>query len=342
MMKATLLLVLLLNAFAALSCPMCNIHNYLYSSVKSSKNIYTARVLNATAPDRANVQIEAVLIKEANSELVVGKTLDVYLYSAEKHENDTFIFSDPRTHGVQFDILDVRHEWEVRYLMDSTRVVSSVSEAIQLLEGVSTKSNADGLDYLKIHLEEARIPLQQRIAALRAECQTKPEDFYHAYRLGNLARALLQVCDATNLAFIQEELKAIAAIDPGIVSVDKLHLYYKPSLGEYLHNYLLGATDSTIKKTLIAAYIQQINETSNASNSYLAYALGFEDLHYLDQLKLNETNRLAVVQGLIFTALWYDFYWQKKQLIPLIEKIQQLNTDQEMKQFIEKRFEEKK
>lgn len=26
-------------------------------------------------------------------------------------------------------------------------------------------------------------------------------------------------------------------------------------------------------------------------------------------------------------ALWYDFYWQKKQLIPLIEKIQQLNTD---------------
>lgn len=337
-MKQVVIILFLLFASEVSACPMCNIHNYLYASVNASTKIYRGKVVASKKDNKATIEVLEIIKNEDKKTLKVGELIVQYLFDAEDKIGNEYIFSNPMMSGVKFEILDTRHEWEVKYLIDSTRSVSSVTEAIRLLECVSRKSNQDGLDYIKANFETAYDSLYFRIAEFRNECQANSSDFYNAYRLTNLTNAFLIQNDSRTRQLLLEEIKSIQVFDPGIITVDSLKYNGSSPLGEYLRQILKSSQKTEFNTELIAKYIDVLNDSSTSSGIYFAYALSFNNVEDFNKLTIGDNNVTFITLGLLSSALWYRAYWQRDNIKPLLAKIEEINKDPKITEFINKRF----
>ncbi len=337
-MKLVVVILFLLFASEAGACPMCNIHNYLYSSVTASTKIYRGKVIESRKDNKAIIEVLEIIKDEDKQNTKVGKLIVQYLYNAEDKIGNEYLFSNPMISGVKFEILDTRHLWEVKYLIDSTRTVSSVTEAIRLLECVSRKSNQDGLNYIQANFSAAYDSLFHRISELRNECQTNSADFYNAYRITNLINALTIQKDARTKKILFQEIDSIRVFNTGKITVDSLKYNGTSPFGEYLRQILKSSKETGYHEELIEAYVDVVNNSQTTSGIYFVYALSFNDLEDLNKLEIRSDNQYHITLGLLSAALWCRYYWQRDNIKPLLDKIEVINIEPEITEYINKRF----
>lgn len=337
-MKQLLPLLFVLLSHPLLACPMCNIHNYLYSSVNSSTFIYHGKVVKAKKDDHAIVEIIEILKDEKQELPKVGELTTVYLYDPNEKIGDEFIFSNPFGHGPTFECVETDLKWEINYLIDSTRKVSTIDEALRLVEGISYKSNQDGIDYIEHHFSEAFDALVARMIALRRECQLDKDVYFGSYRLSNLVRALTTVPNERTKPILLQEVDSIQSVEYEKINVDDLRFNGSSPIGEYLRSILACTKKETFHKELIKSYRNALDNGSTSSNLYFVYALAFEHLEQLDTLEINDKNRDTIVLGLLSTARNLQYYRQRQKLEPILSKMKELNQNDEIKENIDKRF----
>lgn len=336
-MKQLAFILFFLVASKANSCPACNIHNYLHSSLNASTLIYRGKIVKVENEETI-VEVLEIIRAEGKKKIKIGDLIPEYVFKAKEKIGNEYLFSNPMISGVTFDILDVRHSWEVKYLIDSTRVVSSVTEAIKLLECVSRKSNQDGLDYIKANFNSAYESLYQRIVEFRQECQTNGDDFYNAYRLTNLINAFTAQNDDRTQKILLQELDSIQKFIPEPMTVENLKYDGISPLGEYLRYILRNTKDSLYHNELTEKYIAILNDQTTSAGIYFAYALSFDNINEMIKIEITDNNRNSITLGILNTALWYKYYWQKDKIAPLLAKIEEINNDPEITEYINKRF----
>ena len=182
-MRRLILFFILCFSFNAFACPACNIHNYLFSTINASTTIYRGKIISVDK-DKAKVEVMEIL-KNKKNDIQISEIRSEYLYQEKGKIGSEFLFCNPMISGVKFEVLDKRMEWEVKFLIDTANVVSTPSDAIKLIEGISNESYRLGIEYVKTNFEVSYDLLYRRMVEFRKECQLTKEDFFNAYRLGN-------------------------------------------------------------------------------------------------------------------------------------------------------------
>jgi len=122
-----------------LACPACNIHNYLAASVRSSTDIFHGEVLRQVDDKTAEIKVLRVL----RGKRKIGAAVKSRMYGAKKYVGEEFIFSNPTSHQPTFEVLQLKHEDEVLFLIQKESSVDSVEEAIKRVQGVSVVTDAE-------------------------------------------------------------------------------------------------------------------------------------------------------------------------------------------------------
>lgn len=340
MIKSITFMIFLFGALYSSGCPACNIHNYLYHSVNLSSTIYHGRVLEILEENKVKIEVLEIIKNDDGKLSEIGEIVTEYLHAAKDKVGEEFLFSNPSRSTVKFPVLDVRHSWEVKYLIDSTRVVSSTTEAIILLECVSIKSNRDGREYILKNYAESIDSLSQRIIELRRSCQMEQEDFYNSHRITNLIGALTIESNDYTKSFLIGEIDSIRNFDSGSITLDSLKYNGVSPIGEYLRYILYNSENTKYFRNLIDRCLESINNNSNSNVVYFAYALSFSEPKSFKKVEVSNENRQHITLGVLSSALWNKFYWQKKNISPLLKIIESVNTDPEVLSFITQKFED--
>jgi hypothetical protein len=112
-------------AAPARGCPMCNMHNYLAFSVRSSSDIYVATVLKPVAENRAQLRVLRVLRGSARP----GDLRTTDLWDAKRDVGNTLIFCNPTSRQPNWDSLPVELEAEINWLLATVRMAPGEAAA---------------------------------------------------------------------------------------------------------------------------------------------------------------------------------------------------------------------
>jgi hypothetical protein len=191
MMKKTLCVFFVafsfLSAQQAVGCPYCNIHNFLASSVKSSKNIFLGEVIRQVDDETASIRVLKVL----RGDHKVGLKVNGKMYRSEKAVGERFIFSDPTSWPPTFEVLPQDFEDEVQFLIQDKPSVDNMEEAIKRVQGVSVETQRIGMEYIAERHAAAVQPLIAELNSLMPQVFSNKDIFFGEHRLGKLAEALL-------------------------------------------------------------------------------------------------------------------------------------------------------
>jgi hypothetical protein len=338
-MKYLLVVIGVFSFFQAFSCPMCNIHNYLDGSIQASKNIYKGKVIEEKEDGVFSIEVMEIFKMDEKKPFVIGDVKGEYLYPSIREIGSEFIFCDPFTSGLSFRILEPQLEYEVKYLMDSTRTISSPSQAVHLLEGISWSSYREAREYIEDNYSKCFDLLAERVVELRKKCQAKEDRFYSEHRLTNLMSGLLININERSKNLVLSEIESIARGDHGVISVDSLTRRRTSVINEYLRDILGSTRDTDFGDTLVKKYTEYVNSDSTSVITYFTYALAFKGGDALDHITMTDINRKYIVLGLVSAALWNDWYWQRDEIPPLLKKIEDFTPSEEVQAFVDKRFE---
>ena len=341
-MKSFLIPIALITLSTTIThaCPYCNIHNYLHTSVKSSTLIYKGKILKAKGKDDALVQVVEIIRSGKSEQIAVGQIRQEPLYHPKDEIGQTYIFSNPVFNSPTYPVLSVDFEEEIRFLVDSTRMITTVEEAIRRTEGVSTYSTDMGLAYVREHYDSCYPHLVGRIQKLRAIAFENPDCFYAGHRIKNLTAALFISDNEWSRNFFLAEIDTVMASKPMKVNWRNIPVYNEAIQGDYLRAMLMHSKDFEKTHAVIRLKIREAIEHNETSNLvFCAYAMGFDDYSPIAFDELSKEQRNFIALGFYYAAKSNRMNWANLKKNPgLIDLAVQLSTSKELTELIRKNF----
>jgi hypothetical protein len=227
----------------------------------------------------------------------------------------------------------------VSYLADTTRQPESINDAMRLLECVSNECNYAGKKYVSEHFNDCYDSLTTRISKLRSENQfSESNEFFQTHRITTLTKALLSGTDNRISSFLLSEMELIRNTNHGNINLDSLSYNGATPLGEYLRVIYKESGTKSFTATIQGSFIEALRSDTGSVLVYYSYALASEDLPKLKEIEFSKGQMDFVVLGTLSAALWYRYYWDRKATPPLLSYLDKINTDQDVKDYIDRRF----
>ncbi|MCD6050163.1 MAG: hypothetical protein K0Q55_1566 [Verrucomicrobia bacterium] len=175
------------------ACPDCNIHNYLFSSLRSSSNVFVGEFVGS-----GKVKVTKVY-RGTN---VVGTVVDVKTGSSAFNDNQ-LIFSDPKSHDLNFERLPLDFDWETKFILRkpwaepdlypqdgiskyNQKTIPDVNhkvDALRAVQGISIVTRELGLQYVKANAADCALLIESEITRLQSNlvANGKPRRFTYSY-----------------------------------------------------------------------------------------------------------------------------------------------------------------
>lgn len=323
-------LFLSLTSLAAQACPACNIFNYLYSSINSSKNIFIGELVSDDAQMHGTARVLRVVKGEYSPDAVVNVTTR---YSPEIGK--TYIFSDPTLGGPDFPMLDwdplledecrflvrlPQSEWMPSQDASSNQEIASIErrlrrrsdlikrsmgefvkdadEAVVLAQGTSNLSRLCGFSYIRQHPAETDTKLRDAIAKAKERASVPEASWMERYRLGNLAEALLLQPTPKGESLARQEVEAFLKASPEVMDFTKESACYRSTARAYytlsLIRFAPSKLNRDIKRLLLEGY-PRLRGLQLAEATNVLCELGYKPA--------NLQSRLTAGEGLDYFAL---------------------------------------
>lgn len=329
------------SAFTVLTaCPACNVHNYLYSSVLKSPVIYKGVVIEDCGEGRASVVVLNVIRADSSFKNSVSDTVVTRLHTPGEKIGETFIFLNPGfSRGPTFELLSDQYETEIIFLSDTSREIKDVTEAILMVEGVSTHSNRMGMDYIENNYLECFDSLTVRINSFRTESFSNPDMFFANYRMGNLCRALLLKESPEAENFIFSQIDSVSNYMFTDIDWNKPPFRGETPAGEMLRSFLTESGEfKLLNGKILSRYFLEMSDSDNNSGVYFAYAFSFTEFKIKVFQDLNGIQKNRVATGMVLAALWNKYWFRHNERDFLAQSALKLSTDETLNSFIREKF----
>lgn len=330
------IIFIILSSGKLFACPACNIHNYLAINVQSSSFIVIGTVIEAIDDNVALVKVVEVIRQDSIDKHQPGDTISKYVYKAASKIGTKMIFLNPMNLGAKFPTHNIKSEFEIRFLEDSSRKIQNIDEALHMIEGISRSSIRMGIDYLKDHYKQNRDILIGRIVKFRQEVTAEKEDYFVEFRIMNLVRALLSVDDSSNLNFLISEIDSIHS-QPTMINWGKAEYNGKTFQGNYFRA-MIKYSDEENRENIIQKMLNIIQTDSTSSVVYAAYALSFNHFNRIKTKSLSAYQKDLVAMGMAYTASERYTWRASDDAIVLVEKALDITTNSDLERAIRKRF----
>lgn len=367
------LLVLILTATNCPACPMCNIHNYLYESVATSKNIFVAKVVKAAGERKA----EAEVIRVLRGGHKPGGKVEVELWKPAENIGKTYVFSDPASMGPDFPSLPIFYEEEVQFLialsdsqgyrgMRPRKVhgeakppppkTQNVAEALRQACYYSNAGRHFGLAYiekLKMH------PAAEIIRALDA--LDKTPEVHRPHHMRCLIHALLLRRTQQGEKWVLDVIRKAVAAPPRKMDYEKVD-YWTPYEAERLKA-LVGCSDPNWQvipfcnmefnrarlpglrdkqiKILLDTY-PKMGLAAMADATYALCATKLATAEKLEALLKDATNRDGMVLGLYWTEMRRAYWAMGGPKVTVLQPLLDKATDPALRKIIQERIQSAK
>lgn len=339
-MKHTLFLFIIsiLALQVSYACPECNIHNYLASSVRSSWYIYKGKIIEKTDKHKAKVEILEMIGPRNLLNFKIGQTKEEYIYDDSKI-GDILIFSKPVSLGPNYPILPIELEDEIKFLLDSGRMIKDIQEAILRTEGISVESVAAGIIYIKAHYLESYPVLEKRIRTFRSQIFKDPNHFFACYRISNLTRAVLLSDYKPAVDFLLSEIDTLNKSKPLIYPFDNFPLSGDTPQGRFLRAMLqysksFDSTHRLIKDKML----HSLKNSESFHIVYFSYALSFFDLEENEFKDLNPEQKNFAALGIAYSALWNKIWFRQELQKRLVNIARKFSADKKLNRTLDKYF----
>lgn len=351
-MKKLFLLLLLASSYQLIACPSCNIHNYLSSSVYGSTQIFLAEVVGFSDYSKVQIKVISILKDDTakfpflddyyirgedtirstlnkfpnmrNPNVIVGNIIDHHLYNAKEKIGNKYIFLNPVSSGVSFDLVYPSACREIELLI-SNDTISNDEDALTMLNGISFTSVLKAIDYFTP--TDGQIVFND-LKQLIANAENDPSIEFGDFKVESHIRALYDI-DAERYT---------DSISTLLSSIDyKKHLsHFKkstPSQGKTIVGALtrysieLNKRNPKFQKTLIIDLERLLRSEIDGAPVFAAYGLSFvRDKNLKKALSdLTENQEKQIALGLYWAGLYMRTWYDKESLEKIRPIIKELD-----------------
>jgi len=318
---------------AMMACPDCNIHNYLFSSLRSSSNVFAGEIVAGNKVRILNVY------RGTNS---VGTTVD-YDLRYLRFSGNPLIFCDPRSHDLNFKQLPIELDWETKFILrkpwseadrypidhasennqSTIPEIRHKMEALKAVQGISRVTRQLGMEYVKKHKADCAPVIEWEVHRRQALLGTNGNPQMFDYCYAGLAEAYWLAKPTNALANCLTLIDGFLSRAPSVIDLENPN--DKPSAEIRYIALSLGAAQGTaFSKPLIErlkTVIPQLDGMSLAAALYVcerSKLFDEEEVRMLAQTLAKEQPAKKDAIALAFYQLGCEFApsWDYKKTLP--------------------------